>query len=199
MIRHLALALFALLFASTGAFGQAIPAGGKLQFAFLRDGVQIGTHLFTFRREGGQVMVDNKVDVAVKFAFFTLYRYHRKSREIWQDGNVVGYHSTTDDDGDLIEVNVHKNSHNLIVDGADGRRSVPLGTMVSGYWSADTVGQTLLIDSAIGRIVKVRTKSQGKDVVSIDGRDVTAHYYQMTGDLDRELWYDAAGFLLAGC
>lgn len=176
--------------------GPLIPETGKLDYVVNRDGDQIGTHVITFRRKGERLLVDTNVDVAVKLAFITLYRFAKRAREVWKDGRVVGYRVTVNDNGNIIEASAKANGTKLLLDGPNGKAVAPLGTMVSGYWSIDTVTQKALIDSEEGRLRPVEFKGGEEQTIDIKGRSFKARYYRLTGALVREVWYDAKGLLL---
>src|SRR5215510_8309528 len=78
-----ALALAVLGAAPTAA--QPVPAEGRLDYAIMRSGDQVGTHTITFRREGDRVIVDIAVDAQVRVLGITAYRFNQRSSETWRD------------------------------------------------------------------------------------------------------------------
>jgi hypothetical protein len=57
-------------------------ADGTYAFTVFRDGDPIGTHTLTARHEGGDLVLDIAVDIKVKVAFITAYRYEQTRREV---------------------------------------------------------------------------------------------------------------------
>ena len=53
-----------------------------------------------------------------------------------------------------------------------------------------------LIDPADGAVMTVDVGDAKWEEITVRGETIRARRYVMTGDLDRELWYDAAGMLV---
>ena len=53
--------------------------------------------------------------------------------------------------------------------------------------------RTLLFDTQRGRLQRFQVTPAGNETITGAGRAVDARKYVMTGDLERELWYDDAG------
>ena len=191
-------ALLAIVAVATPAVSAAppIPKTGKLAYIINRDGAQIGTHVITFEREGDRLFVDTKVDVDVKLAFISLYKFVKRAREVWKDGRVIGYEARVDDNGNIMEARAEANGSKLVLEGPNGKAVAPLGTMISGYWNIATVDQDRLVDSEDARLRKVAFEGGSEQTIEIEGRSVKARYFRVTGALVRELWYDAKGLLL---
>jgi Family of unknown function (DUF6134) len=80
-----------------------------------------------------------------------------------------------------------------VIDGRRGRILAP-ATIVSNHpWNHEVVGRTLLFDTQRGRLQQVRVAPAGVEAITVAGREVAARKYRMSGDLERELWYDEAG------
>ncbi len=190
----IAIALFPLLLGA--AFDPPVPQSGSLEFDIIRDGDKIGAHRFVFRRRGDVLTVETTVDVAVKFAFITVYRFRKTSRETWRDGRVIAYQAETDDNGTDIRLRVESGPEGMIVHGPKGRDVAPPGTMISGYWNQATMGQHHLIDSEDGTVVPIKVEGVGPAEITIGGFRVRTRYYRITGELARELWYGTDGLLV---
>ena len=178
------------------AVGAPALADGRIEMTVTRDKEQIGTHSFTFVRDGGRLHVDTRVEIAVKLAFLTVYRMLKTSRETWRDGRPVAYDATIDDNGTVSTVKVRPVAGKLVVDGPDGRVMAPLGTVMSGYWSERTVKQTWLIDSSDGVVRRVVTGKAVPETLRAGDREIAVRRYRMTGDLARDLWYGEDGRLV---
>ena len=55
------------------------------------------------------------------------------------------------------------------------------------------VERTLLFDTQRGRLQKVQVTPAGTETITVAGRPVAAQKYLVTGDIQRQLWYDDAG------
>ncbi|MCM0020859.1 MAG: DUF6134 family protein, partial [Tagaea sp.] len=92
-MKRFLLALSLVLGAVTGAQAQS----RTLEFDVLREGSPIGTHRVTIDRRDDEVRVEIAIDMAVRFAFLTVYRYTHRSRETWREGRLVALDAQTDD------------------------------------------------------------------------------------------------------
>ena len=171
-------------------------AGERIEMTVTRDREPIGTHSFSFVRDGGRFHVDTRVEIAVKFAFLTVYRMLKTSRETWEGDYVVAYDATIDDNGTVTTVTMRPDGKDLVIDGPAGRVKAPLGTMISGYWSERTVGRKLLVDSSDGVLRRVSVAKGERETLRAGGSEIAVRRYRMTGDLTRELWYGTDGRLV---
>jgi hypothetical protein len=178
------------------AVGASALAADRIEMTVTRDKEPIGTHSFSFIKDGARLHVDTKVEIAVKLAFVTVYRMLKTSRETWKNGTVVAYDATIDDNGTVTKITARPDGKNMTVDGPDGRVTAPLGTMISGYWSERCVGQTLLIDSSDGVLRRVATGKAARETLRAGDREIPVRHYRMTGDLKRDLWYGEDGRLV---
>ncbi len=176
--------------------GASALAANRIEMTITRNKEQIGTHSFTFVRDGARLHVDTRVEIAVKLAFVTVYRMLKTSRETWEHDRVVAYDATIDDNGTVSTIKVRPDGENLVVNGPDGRVTAPLGTMISGYWSDRTVMRKLLIDSSDGVLRRVSVGKSTSETLTAGNREIPARRYRMTGDLKRDLWYGEDGRLV---
>ena len=186
----------AIALAFTGDAMAQEPPGGALDMVVIRDGNIIGSHRIAFHRDGTTLTVATTVAIKIKIAFFTVYRYRQQGGEVFRDGRLVSYDATVDDDGTFKQIKAEAGPKGLAVDGPAGKFIAPAGTMISGYWNVATVKQTRLIDATEGKLLKVAFTGGKAQTIEVAGRSVPARHYRMTGDLEREFWYDTAGRLL---
>lgn len=191
-------ALVALLALIGAAVGQARAYAAERErpdvyFEVWRDGRQIGTHRISFRRDGADLLVDIDIRLAVDFAYVTLFRYQHRNEERWRGGRLVAMTSTTDDDGTAERVEIEASAAGLVVAGSDFAGTLPADLLPTTYWRMESIRQQRLISSQDGRPMDVTVTDAGLDTVLSEGRVVPASRYLMRGDLDLDLWYDAAG------
>jgi hypothetical protein len=188
----LVLASFLFLAAGAPAFATGHGAG-TLHFAVLRDGSPIGTHIVRFQEEGDTLTVEHEVRIAVSIAFITVYRYEQDRTEVLRDGRIVTFHNRTDDDGTVTEVTGRAVEGGIEVIGPAVRHTVPLDTVLTGYWNHQTPERRRLLDVGDGTVLEIDVVDAGVETVEAWGRAIQAWRYVLTGDLEKELWYDAAG------
>jgi hypothetical protein len=175
------------------AAGAADIADGTYGFKVFRDGDPIGTHTLTARHEGGDLVLDIAVDIKVKIAFITAYRYEQTRREVWRDGRLIAFESDTNDDGKKAKTSGKLEGDMLVVTGPDGTQKVRHDIISNSWWNPDIAKQSELLNSFDSKILKVKVEDAGEESVETAAGPVKAHRYVIAGDLKREVWYDAQG------
>jgi hypothetical protein len=161
----------------------------SLHYEVQRNGKTIGTHEVEFERHGGRLTVEIETDVAVKIAFLTVYRFKHEAREEWQNGKLIAYQSTSDDNGTDKFLNVGFANSAYSVEASSGRFKAQSLALPASLWRPDTVTQSRLMNTLDGHEMKVAVKDIGLDTITVGGKEITATHFSMTGDLQRELWY----------
>lgn len=196
MRRYTKLAWFFLIAACLGAGADPsradiVPDDGILNFAVLRDGEKIGTHVLSFRQQDDRIYVDIKTEIAVKFAFITVYRFDHDGHEEWRNGKLVRMETRTHDDGTDHTLQVSTNGANTLRVVGDGTESVAaLDSVPASLWNPAFIKTNALMNSIIGKPLDIKVAYVGEETVSAKGKSVQARHYSMTGELSRELWYD---------
>ena len=179
-MRCLALVFGGLLLAGS-ANAVTVPSSGVLAFDVMREGNDIGDHRYTFLENGKALSVQVETDVAVKLPLIgvTVFRFEHESHETWRDGRLSALRSKTNDDGE---------EHQVDLANAQG--------FPASLWNDAILGQTVLLNMVDGRSMKASVVDVGPETVQAKGKAVPAHHYRLSGDLERELWYDASGMLV---
>ena len=166
---------------------------GTTSFKVIREGDQIGTHTVTARHEGGDLVLDIAVDIKVKVAFITAYRYEQTRREVWRDGKLIAFESDTNDDGKKAKTSGKLEGDMLVVTGPDGTQKVRPDIIPNSWWNPDLAKQSELLSTFDSKILKVKIEDAGEESVDTAGGPVKAHRYVLSGEAEREVWYDAEG------
>ena len=174
---------------------QALPAG-PLDFTVMRDGSKVGTHLIDVTRDAGETRVDIETEVAVKLAFVTLYRFEHEGHEVWRNGHLVQIRSKTDDDGTAKSLQGEMNGKGLKVDGSAQRFVADPAIIPASLWNMDIVEQSRILNTLDGSEMEVSTRLIGEESVEVHGKTVSARHYSMSGQLQRDVWFDADGTLV---
>ena len=75
------------------------PTSWGQEFAVSRDGAPIGQHRLRFSQDGPRTTAEIDIELQVKLAFITVYRYRHVNRELWEGGRLLSFASRTDDNG----------------------------------------------------------------------------------------------------
>lgn len=171
---------------------------GLLRFEVALDGSPIGEHILTFERNAENALeVGIAIDLAVKFGPFTVFDYTHRNASLWRDGLLQRMQSETDDNGDVHTVLVEADGDALRVTTDDidiyttSNRMLP-----TTYWMASTVAQKQLINSQTGELLEVDVFERGREDVPGPNGPIPATHYELTGDLEIDLWYDDSGILV---
>lgn len=197
LIRSAAFALAAII--ATTTF-QAQAANKTLSYTVQRDGKNIGTHTYNISDRGDETLVEVTTDIKVKVLFVTAYKFIHASKEVWKNGQLVSLSSTTDDDGTAKELNAAAAGSKFTLDskvkGAERRQHADGPLIPASLWKRDIVTQSRVLNTLDGTVMKIDVEDMGQDTVQAGGADVQAHHYSITGELTRELWFNAAGDLV---
>jgi hypothetical protein len=162
-----------------------------LTFDVMRDGNNIGTHRVTIREAGNRREVEIAIDMAVKLAFVTVYRYTHRAKEVWSSERLVSLEATTDDNGTRTRVLATAGESGLAISGSGGSYLAPADTAPSSYWNRDKLNRSALLDTQSGKLAAVANKNLGETDITADGRPQRVSTYRVTGDLKADLSYAA--------
>ena len=168
-------------------------------FDVSRKGERIGTHAIRFSTDGGTLRVDSRLELTVKMAFITVYRYEQIGQDDWQDGKLVKTSIRTNDDGKDTLVVAQEQAGKLIVEGPTGTYQTSLGSMTDlSFWNEAITQGPPLIDSQNGELIRIAVKPDATETLIVRGRDVAARRYTMAATKGRSgtVWYGDAGNLL---
>jgi len=153
----------------------------------------VGRHVITFSCDGDDLAVETAIEGEVKVLAMPLFKREATYREVWRDDRLLTFKSHVVDNGEVYEVSARADRDHTVINGRRGRIEAP-PTIVSNHpWNHEVVERTLLFDTQRGRLQKVKVAPSGSETITVAGRMVTAQKYVVTGDLERELWYDHAG------
>ncbi len=172
----------------------AAAADGRLLFDVYRNDGYIGSHEILFRQVGDRLETDIAIDLDVKFAFITVYRYRHRNHEIYEGGQLVQMSSRTDDNGKKLSVDVHREGDELVIHGADGRLRVAGDLVPTTYWQPTSIAASAWIDSQHGRVLNSEVTDLGEAPIEYDGRTVLCRHFRKEGDLSLDLWYGPDGW-----
>ena len=164
-------------------------ASGRMHFSVARNGRPIGSHRLSFDETGGRRTIDIAIDLAVKFAFVTVYSYRHRNREVWEGGEFVSFTSETDDNGQRLRASARREGEAIRVQGSGGAAEVPLGLPPTTWWNRAVTESNRLIDTQHGRILDVAWRALAPATVPVAGRPVQADGFALTGDHALEIWF----------
>jgi hypothetical protein len=175
-----------------GARAFAAPRGEVQEFAVFRNDRPIGRHSLRFSRDGDRLAVEIDIELEVRLAFITLYRYRHSNRELWEGGRFLSFASRTDDNGTRHEVKARRAGEAILVEGSHGLVEAPGDALPTTYWHRRFLDAPVWIDTQEGALKRCRVTPTGTTQVAAAGTSVGAERYAISGDLTLDLWYAGA-------
>ena len=174
-----------------------VPSGGELDFTVLRDGDKVGTHKIDFHRNGDALEVDIETRIAVKLAFITVFRFEHDGHEVWRDNKLVAMETKTNDDGEDHTLMAEADGSGELKIVGDGKERVAkAGIVPASLWNHNFLDGKELLNSLDGSDLAIDVAFKGDEAVTVNGKSVPARHYSMTGEFQRELWYDGDWILV---
>jgi len=202
-LQHMGLVLAALFLLCTGVGSAtaAVPGSGVLDFAIVRNGQEIGSQTYRFRQAQDSVEVNVSTRIKFKLGFLTVHRLNHNSQEIWKEDRLVAFSSSTSEKNILkgrakYAVAVQEDGENLSVEADREGWRAPANAAPASFWNSQLVSTDTLIDTVDGGKLAVTIEALGNDNISVNGSTLDARHYRVSGDMERELWYDLNNVLV---
>jgi Family of unknown function (DUF6134) len=154
---------------------------------------EIGRHVITFSCQGEDLLVETRISGKVTMLSLPIYTLDGSYREVWRGDRLISFDSKVNDNGEQFEVSARAEGDQMVIDRRRGVIEAP-ATIVSDHpWNFAVLDRPLLFDARRGKLRHVQVEPAGEETLLIGGREVPAKKYQMTGDLERMLWYGEDG------
>ncbi|HVO13942.1 MAG TPA: DUF6134 family protein [Alphaproteobacteria bacterium] len=191
-------AAFAGLFiaALAGAVEAEAPVGTFVYAIRHQDHGDIGTLTIVSTRQGDERVYDQQLHIAVKLLFVTAYHQDSERKEAWRGDRLIAYDAKTDDDGKKSTIVGRAQGDKFVIDGPAGHFSAPATVYPSNPFDPGIVTATLVMDTGSGKLLHVTVTPGAEETITAGGGTMKARRYAMTGDLQRDLWFDDSGKLL---
>lgn len=167
--------------------------GGAIEFDVYREGDPVGTHHVLFRMDQDDLVVDSRFELKIKVLFFTAYAYLYRSEARWQRNQLETLKATVDDNGALFSLVADRRGDSMVLDRSEETDSISAPIMPTNHWNAAVLNEKRVLNTLTGRENHVAIIARGTESVPTERGPVTATLYAYTGDLENEVWYDAAG------
>ncbi len=158
-------------------------------FDITRDGNKIGSDTLEITKDGDTTTAKIGTTISVVVAFIEVYHFDHSAVEVWKGGKFVSYSAQTNANGtkyDVSETASDDGKINLTVNGETqelAQLAVP-----ATFWNNGFVTASQVIDADKGKVLSVQVQDLGDEPIDMNGQQVQAHHYQMTGQLKRDVW-----------
>ncbi len=172
----------------------------RIEFDIYRNNVNIGKHIFSFKKMGERLIVESQIDFEIKKFGVTFYRYHVRGTEIYENGKLIQFNSKTDQNDKKKYVNLKLEDENeQLIDGSSYKGKAPPDYLLGTWWNHSLVDAKAQISAVSGRIIKQKVTFLGKETIKIDDKNYnTLHFNFSSTDnklakkkkLNTDVWYD---------
>ena len=171
----------------------------SIEFDIYRNDKNIGKHIFSFKRSGNKLTVDSEINFEIKKFGATLYKYHVKGTEIYENGNLVKFNSKTLQNKKNKYVNLDLKDNNFVIDGSSFKGKAPTDYILGTWWNHSIVEAKAQISAVSGRIIHQKVTFLGKEAITINGKTYkTLHFNFSSIDgslskdkrLNTDIWYE---------
>jgi hypothetical protein len=153
----------------------------------------VGSHVITFSCQGDDLVVETRIEGEVTVLAIPIFKRAASYREVWREGRLLAFDSHFVENGEVYEVSARADGDHTVINGRRGRIEAPAAIVSNHFWNHEVLDRTLLFDAQRGRLQRVQVTPAGTETITVAGRAVAARKYVVSGDLERELWYDEAG------
>jgi Family of unknown function (DUF6134) len=196
MLRWLALILVGSIFTAPLGLACEPPPGPAEYTATHATQGQIGTHVITFHCDGDALVVETAIEGEIRVLLLPVLRREGRYREVWRGDRLIAFDSRVVDNGEVYEVTARAEGEKTIIEGRRGRIEAPPDIVSNHPWNHTVIERPLVFDTQRGRLQEVQVTPAGTERITASGRTYSARKYVVSGDLERELWYDEAGHWL---
>jgi len=173
-----------------------VPEGGVLAFDIVRNGEAIGTHTYRFNKSGDRTEVRIKTNIDFRLLFIPVYTFEHESREVWRNGRLTSLESLTNENGTPIKLEVHNEEDSLMVMGEDGNLHVDHEIIPASLWNHLVLNRTETLTTVSGNLKTFQVEYIGEESIDVRGQKTTTQHFRLTGEFERDLWYDNADVLV---
>jgi hypothetical protein len=153
----------------------------------------IGEHRMTVAREDDAVVVEHTAELAVKIVGFTAFHRRTRFREVWKGERLIGFDGLVEDNGQPFPVSARASDDRLIVEGRAGRIEAPAGTAPSEPSLESAIRRDWFFDSKTGALLNATVRPAGREPLKAGQDAIDAIRYEVSGDLEQHVWFDASG------
>jgi Family of unknown function (DUF6134) len=153
----------------------------------------IGEHRMTVRLEDGAVVVEHTAELAVEILGLTAFHRRTRFREVWEGDRLVAFDGLVVDNGERFPVRARAERGSLIIEGSAGRIRAPPGTAPSEPSLERAIRRDRFFDSKTGELLGAQVTAAGREPLEVGPGIIEATRYEVSGELDQHVWFDASG------
>jgi hypothetical protein len=166
-------------------------------FHILVDGKKRGDYRMAIgKQDDGLIIMTGKAHVSVSYLVYS-YTYTYDGKEVWKNGRLQSFSSSTDDNGKRFAVSAEAEDHGLRVKVNGQGRHTRGDVWLTSYWQLPPArfhnGAIHLIDADTGKDIRAHLHYLGVDRMVVAGQHVNCSHYRVTGGPSPvDLWFDGS-------
>jgi len=171
---------------------------GAYVFEVTRNGDPIGTQTVTLKQDGDTVTVTTESKIAVEMLGIVVYRLHQVLTDTYRGGRLVAVATETKDPDGLRAGKVARDGDRWTGRLGNQTRNFECDCRVSSTMShrASLEGASIIEASEV-QLRAVTIEDKGSETLDLPEGPVETRHFAVKGELEREVWYDPAGNLVA--
>ena len=173
----------------------------NITFEIYRNNKHIGEHSFTFKTYPvkKELHVISKINFKIKKLGVVLYKYFAEGTEVFKDGSLIKFNSTTDQNGKQKYANLELKEEIFLIDGSSFKGKTTTDHMLGTWWNHNLVKAPAQISAVSGRVIYQKVHFLGKETIKIHDKTYnTLHFKFLSVDkktpkdkkLNTDVWYD---------
>lgn len=168
----------------------------EYHYTVMRDGAAIGTHRVSVSPQGENVEVETETSLEVAFGPLTLYAMEHQRHEVWRDGELEEMTAHTNKNGDVYDIAITRDreGYTRVINGRTDRFDPSIKLLA--LWHEDLFKFSSFLSPIEDKTYEISVDFIGADKIDLINQSVDAFAYRMSGDTNRELWYDADGHII---
>ena len=202
----LSIALILILPSSNSAHVDHYSSYNYLEYELFRNNQPIGYHKYIFKRENGNLTIDNEVNFEIVKLGVTLYKYYAKGEEKYKNGNFSGFKSETNQNKKqkYVNISIDPADNNLIIDGSSYKGKANKNIIIGTWWNHEIVQKKAQISAVSGRIIEQNVEFIGKEEITIGDKVYKTLRFNFSSSdpslskdkkLNTDIWYEEGTYL----
>ena len=177
-----------------------------LEYELFRNNKLIGYHRYNFKRDKGNLIVDNEVSFKITKLGVDLYKYYAKGVETYKNGIFSGFNSETNQNKKekYVNITIDPKDNNLVIDGSSFKGKVNKDLIIGTWWNHEIVQKKAQISAVSGRIIEQKVEFKGKEEVKIGDKVYKTLRFNFSSSdpslskdkkLNTDIWYEEETYL----
>ncbi len=144
----------------------------KIEMDVLRNDKIIGYSNYYFEHKNNTMIVTNDTKFEVQLFGVKIFKINGSSREIYKNGKLISYNSSTiqNDKKKFVNLTYDNIKNKFIINGSSYKGKAEPNNIIGNWWNSKILSSKSQISPLSGSIKKQSTKLVGKDEVTFNGK-----------------------------